>query len=446
MELLAINRQWAAFNPRGEERPFDAFAALRDLLAIRNYRQMVDFLKEHACNGRFILPCEDPDEEPWLDHLIDVWYEEDAEEACLQGSLDSVLAGELDVDLLGGLTFGDLKDAHTFGLQLSELMYLQSELRKVLTLAAVCNGADAPEGLFHEVPSGALRDRTLAGDCIEMLDSAPFTLGITEGTLALEDMRTLIIKEGDACAEAQGMFGDEWPDAPDSAFNARKMYAAFEDDEDEPGISVRAVLYPAMDGGVLYRVVSLKDCNPEFLPESFEPGEDGRVLAITFPEDVSSKEAQRLLAGRIVEALLNAGIDFANQERFAFGNAMVEDFKPYRFTPERGFEKCRLSYQGLWVEALLEEAVRLTLEGKVTLCTMCHTPVLIKDFRGKKIREVCSNACKTQLSRARREKAIAYAASGAPVEYAIEQIGEEYADSVRKWYAEAPAIAAPVAE
>ena len=95
-----------------------------------------------------------------------------------------------------------------------------------------------------------------------------------------------------------------------------------------------------------------------------------------------------------------------------------------------------------WVTDLYDEAIDLIVQGKVSLCPVRGSPVLIKDFRGRKSKLVCSDSCKTKASNQRRETAYQCAASGVPLEDAIDRIGAEYARSVRKWYTEAQAFIA----
>ena len=95
-----------------------------------------------------------------------------------------------------------------------------------------------------------------------------------------------------------------------------------------------------------------------------------------------------------------------------------------------------------WFEEIYDLAVELALDGKVTLCPVCGSPVPVRDLRGRKPREVCSDTCKTVASNQRRATAMKMAMEGTPIEEAINEIGEEYESSIRRWYSQTTAIPA----
>lgn len=85
--------------------------------------------------------------------------------------------------------------------------------------------------------------------------------------------------------------------------------------------------------------------------------------------------------------------------------------------------------------SLGEYAFQAIVNHHVSLCPNCGKPVITSKSHGVEA-AYCSRSCITTANKQRRDTAIKYAASGKSVQIAIKKIGEEYADSVRRWYVE----------
>lgn len=91
------------------------------------------------------------------------------------------------------------------------------------------------------------------------------------------------------------------------------------------------------------------------------------------------------------------------------------------------------------IHAFYREVARLAEAGAFRLCAHCGWPFLADRSRGNGGR-YCSSSCNTRASAARRELAYALAASGTPVEDAVDRIGRAYRASIERWYAESMAL------
>lgn len=84
---------------------------------------------------------------------------------------------------------------------------------------------------------------------------------------------------------------------------------------------------------------------------------------------------------------------------------------------------------------MFRECACLVANHAIRLCAHCGKPLLADKSRGNEAM-YCSRSCNTKASIARRDTAYAMAAAGAPVEEAIEKIGQRYETSIRRWYKE----------
>lgn len=91
------------------------------------------------------------------------------------------------------------------------------------------------------------------------------------------------------------------------------------------------------------------------------------------------------------------------------------------------------------LSACYREVAYLAEANVIRTCAFCGRPLLADRSRGNEAM-YCSRSCNTQASAQRRETAYALAASGAPIERAVERIGARYEQSIRRWYEEARAL------
>lgn len=420
MELLALNKQWAVYSPVGEKGKLDAFSALQELLLVKNYQQLVKYLAEQTCNDSFLVSS-DTDFADSFDREERVWRRR-AADIKLQGNLSRSIDQFPSVDYLDELVASDLKGSKVYQLDLTELMDFQDVMRRFLTIAAIALGSEAPDGIFVDIPSEDIFDEQWIRDNVHCDPGTLHTIGFNQKIAGFR--RKGILNE----------------DLLDTVFNSTSGYSRHQlviDDSKEYGKYTDG--YPFSVDHVIYSY-----------SEYYQPSEEERdpydyeyYLTISFLDNVTPERARLLLAGRTVEAVLNSWLDLAEQRDFVVPYFPDMDYDRYKFVPGKGFVKRKVVEPPWWVTDLYDEAIDLILEGKVSLCPVCGSPVLIKDFRGRKSKLVCSDSCKTRASNQRRETAYQCAASGIPLEEAISRIGEEYARSVRKWYAEAQAFTAP---
>lgn len=419
MELLALNKQWAVYSPEEDRNELDSFSALQDLLSIKTYQQLIRFLIERTCNEAF-LTSSDTDFADSFNRNERIWRR-NAMDIDLQGNLSRAIDQFPSVDYLDELTASDLKDHGVYQLDLTEVMDFQDIMRRFLTVAAVALGAEAPVGLFIEIPS----EDILGADWIR--DNVHCEPG---------DLKTIGFNQKVAGFKRKGLLDEE---LMDSVFNSTNGYSRHQlviDDSKEYGKYTDG--FPFSIDGVIYEY-------SEYYPPSdaeHDKYDYQYYLTVSFLDNVTVSRARMLLAGRIVEAVLNSWLNLAEQNEFEVPYHPEIDYDRYKFIPGKGFVERKVVEPLWWVVDLYDEAINLIIEGKVSLCPVCGSPVLIKDFRGRKSKLVCSDSCKTKASNQRRETAYQCAASGIPVEEAIARIGEEYEGSVRKWYAEAQAFIA----
>lgn len=420
MKLLALNRQWAVYSLGGAKGKLDAFASLQDLLSVKTYQQLIKFLIERTNNDSFLVPS-DTDFADSFNREERIWRRR-AADIDLQGNLDRAIDQHPSVDYLDELVAADLKGSEVFQFDLTELMDFQSLMRRFLTVAGIALGADCPDGIFVEIPSEDIFEAQWIRENVHCEPS---------------ELRTLGFNQKVAGFKRRGLLNE---DLLDTVFNSTSGYSKHQlviDDSKEYGkytdgfpFSTDYVIYNYSE----YSQPSDQDADPYADYEYY--------LTVSFLSNVTPERAKMLLAGRIVEAVLNSYLDIGEQRDFSYPHYPDLDFDRYRFVPGKGFVEKKIVDPPWWVTDLYDEAIDLIIQGKVSLCPVCGSPVLIKDFRGRKSKLVCSDSCKTKASNQRRETAYQCAASGVPLEEAIERIGSEYTRSVRKWYAEAQAFIA----
>lgn len=134
---------------------------------------------------------------------------------------------------------------------------------------------------------------------------------------------------------------------------------------------------------------------------------------------------ERTVAANVFTLFMNS-LSEGSLENWLIGNS-------FKVKYERG---CFLVTENhLPMQEFYREIASIASSKKVGLCSHCGSPVLRTASRGNRA-QFCSNSCKTLDSKNRRDKAIKYAASGKPLQEAIDDIGTEYAKSIERWYIE----------
>lgn len=133
---------------------------------------------------------------------------------------------------------------------------------------------------------------------------------------------------------------------------------------------------------------------------------------------------------------LSDGIEYINS-RHKF---IKDNPKEWYFTLDHGIELKPVGddfYLNDFDPVIFKYIKGLVTGRNIALCPICGMPVDTSKQRGSDA-VYCSNSHKTMAKNRRRDSAIAMCAAGIPVEDAIKSIGEQYADSIRKWYRESP--------
>ena len=147
----------------------------------------------------------------------------------------------------------------------------------------------------------------------------------------------------------------------------------------------------------------------------------GHGSLFVYPTGMSDQE----MAANIFVSFMNSLFE-GNAETMYSGNIFkVEQTR-------RGFRV--IDHPGPFRDAYRQVAY-LAADNSLRLCAYCGKPVLADRSRGNEAM-YCSRTCNTKASAQRRETAYALAASGVPVEEAIDRIGKRYERSIRRWYEE----------
>lgn len=426
MNLLAVNKHVAVFDDDEGSHDLDTFAALRDLITMRNCKQLLQFLKKHGCHKSF---CVDSDNLAInsIKHSGAGRFEGKrfAEGAfTLTGSLDSAIAKDIEIEPLDELIADDLEDEKVYQLSIDDLMVFKRDMTNFLILAAIANGAPIPYEFFRRLDPVRLFGEDWCSGSLpcDVRDLVSFGVPIT--------------KMG---AEKRYFFGDAFFQSTPGIFSHLEKFSDYQLQTDDAGVAVPvgaasdvgaySNCYPLSVDGVIYSVDEYYDSDDSNNCEYY--------VSVTFYPGFDQDNAIRLLCGRIVAELMNT-MPFNPFDGYEFEMDFVDEgsFDHYSFDLNQGFTFVPAKPVEFWAELLYDQVIKLIADNKVSLCPVCGTPVLIRDYRGKKVREVCSDSCKSIATRKRREKATALAASSVPIEKAISTIGSEYEGSIRKWYGE----------
>lgn len=423
MKLVALNERWAVFIKGGCERVFDPFEALKDLIKIKSYKQLLNFLIKHAGNTIFLVNSDDIFGESFKKTFSDSQRSRYlAPPIVLTGNLNKILDEYSEVDYLDVLTVEDLGDVETYEIRLNDLIYFRDSITKILTIAAMSLGSDLNMDLFKELNSEEIYGKDWCNGYMPC---------------KVKQLRSFYLSNVNCAIEHHGFINDESIESY-GIFSHLDNFSKYQLASDPKGnvvnvselsdIGAYSNLYPLSTDGVIYTHHELYD-------EKTDESDFGTVVTI-YPGS-SVKQALRLLCGRTIEYVLNFGIDTLDGYPFLMPRYDDEDFDEFRFELGKGFKPNRKKLEDFWFWTLFDEAKRLIVENKVSLCPVCGAPVLIKDLRGRKSKEMCSDSCKTTASKNRREHTLDLAKSGVPIEEALGIIGEEYESSVKKWYGQA---------
>lgn len=415
MKLLALNRQWAVYGTEGSRGKLDSFAALHELLRVHSYQQLINYLITQTCNDVFLTAAETS--------FSDAFYQKDriwhksAADINLRGSLSNAIDRYPNIDYLDELAVSDLKKSDCYQLDLTVLMNFKEIIRKLLIIAAVALGADIQKGLFVEIPSEDIFDAEWIKGNVRCEPDELHTIGLNQNDLGFNVNEVL----------DEGLY--------DTVFSCTRGYSRHQlimDDSKEYGKYTDG--YPFSIDTVIYSYAEYG------LPSEQNHYQRDYYFTVSFLDGIDPGYAKMLLAGRMVEAVLNAWPYYAGQKGLEAPYHPDVDCDIVKFVPGEGFIENKATEPSWWVDELCNEAFELIIQGKVSICPVCGNPVLIKDYRGRKHRLVCSDSCKTRACNQRRESAYHFAMSGKPIDEAISAIGDEYSDSVCKWYAEVHAL------
>lgn len=393
MKLVSLNENVAAFAPSKELSEMEPDALINKLVTVKSWRGLIAFLKQPGV-GRLLARREsDPLSGAGILSEGDYWYEP------LWGHLNTWINKDLEIDYLDELTRNDLLASDDmYEVWVPELLSYAEDYRCLLTLAAVALGAaPAPEDMF------------------ELIDPADY------------------IKDADAevwFAEEVGRSFRKGANLSFLRFNAKywpeSEYGPYVLYEDECcfacKLGEKRTNTPDKKMGVLgFRIYCKGDI-------------DLHLIAYDTTEK-DEETVRRIACGLIVAPTIGN----STQEETSFEHDyadMPEEAEGAIFSLKDGFSLARDGSRfTTWQHELTHSVEDAVLSGHVTLCRYCGTPIIT---RGTKDRvEYCCNSHKTSASKQRRERAIALCLRDVPLEKAIEEIGDRYAESITKWYAEA---------
>ncbi len=85
-------------------------------------------------------------------------------------------------------------------------------------------------------------------------------------------------------------------------------------------------------------------------------------------------------------------------------------------------------------QVIAQAAKKILLDDDVILCEVCSRPVLTNKDRGTPSKICRVGSCKTTASARRKTRVEQLAASGVPVEDAVSELGEQYRQSIERWF------------
>ena len=293
MKLLAMNKTWAVYDNEDAGEGFDPFEALRDLLKVGSYRQLIPFLQKHTCTNAFADSVRDY-KTTFKNYRRVRWGR--VHKIHLQGDLERAINAHPDIDYLDELTASDLAGRSTNELALHELAYFQKVVRQFLTLAAVASGSPAPQNLFFEVPTSGIFDWEWREKKL------PFDP---------EQARSFAIMASDIPVGDNGFF------SADDFMERGMIFSYIEAYDGESSAYTEAAVKrfapkgrkrgPVCTDGVVYGWYEPQSSESD--PVFAHAHSTADCLAVTAPKGVSEADAKRLFAGRILETLVNIGIN-----------------------------------------------------------------------------------------------------------------------------------------
>ena len=85
-------------------------------------------------------------------------------------------------------------------------------------------------------------------------------------------------------------------------------------------------------------------------------------------------------------------------------------------------------------QVIAQAAKEILLDDDVILCEVCSRPVLTNKDRGTPSKICRVGSCKTTARARRKTRVEQLAASGVPVEDAVSELGEQYRQSIERWF------------
>ena len=396
MRLVALNEERAVYLPEGEDREVEPRAALNKLLTVRSWKAMLDFLKNEACCSLFAKREDDP--------LKNGLWKPEELQIDLSGSLKSRIDSDNEIDYLDELTEKDLLSASKDELHevwIPELLFFRDSYVRYLTIAAYALGTTPPDGLFKFPEITEALDQEYVRDFLS--DVSKYA------AVALDDESTHKIAGTYFDSIAEDTIFENFGNYPDGINKDGYLLTTYEEWPENPVDSLDSTYY---------------------------------FLIVYERERYSKEEAIRLLCGKLITVDLGTPMylnpmDFyhyyTDEPDFEINSLFSLNQGFFRPKDDGGFTR--------WQTALYDTVEDAIYDGRVSLCSVCGTPIITRSTSSRA--EFCCESHKTAASKRRRQTAHILYASGTPLEDAVAQIGEDYRTSIERWYAEAQRIAHP---
>lgn len=409
MSLLAVNENWAVYSKDVTAEKIDPFKTLEHLLEIKTYSQLIDFLVNYTCNDNFLFEC-------FAAKLCDVkqqsWFPKVQQNMpVVKGDCMNTLDNYPNIEYLDKLYLSDNFNKKVYWLSIYEMLSLRDFILQILTLAGIALGSQTYPDIFITLDGSRDFESNLIGEIYDAMPTNINNVGINITNSGFGPNNIM----------SDGIF-DDFEDVVNYKTNLLKSLSNKYANTFEK--------YKYESGDVILSV--------QEYPDDASNNTSGTMFGIWFSNDITKEQAIRFLSGKIIELIINNRAnnlflksDFNNPYSFN-KDSCIE----YIFSPKEGFVSYSSNDLSWWAYALVDKALQLIIDNKVSICPICNRPFLIKSNQGRKIKSVCSDSCKTKASKQRREVSFRNAAAGIPIEKTISILGKEYETSIRRWYSE----------
>lgn len=401
MKLIAMNEQVAAYAPSDGHSEIDVDAFLNKLMTIKSWKGLIALLDSPGVGQLLARRESNPLTGDGIWDNAEYYFEP------LRGSLNAWIDKKPEIDYLDKLSRDDLLvSGKVYEVWVPELLSYADDYRCLLMLAAVALGrASAPEDMFQAVdPYEYLEDGDARNWFREQVKK-PF-----------RDDAEISFLRFNSCY---------WPASEYGPYSFGEDTCCFSCDLGDRGKDyVRAA--DEQFGILGFRIYC---------------GRDVDLNLVAFDRlEMDEAMVKRIASGLIVAPAIGRT---RWEEDSTFTHNYVDlpaEIDGGTFSLERGFGLASDSFDFTrWQDQLTDAVEAAVVSGRVALCPYCGTPIITK---GEKDRtEYCCDSHKASASKKRREKAIALCLQSVPVEDAIKDIGEKYADSIARWYREAKDLA-----